>query len=85
MFENCSDTIKGLAKGLFWLCIVGAIIILIAELLNPRRYLFGSAGTSVILIVVLLFNGFIVPPFLYGFGVIIDCVEDISYQIRKSK
>ena len=85
MFENCSETIKKIAKALFGMCIGGAIIILLAELLNPRNYLFGSAGVSVILIIVLLCNGCIIPPFLYGFGVIIDCIEDISYQIRKSK
>lgn len=75
MFDNIGGKIKGLAKVLFWLQVIAAVIvgIVLVEDTEGLSLLFALAGVPV---------AWISAWFLYGFGEIIDKLCDIERNTR---
>lgn len=75
MFDNIGGKIKGLAKVLFWLEAIAAVIvgIVLVEDTDGLSLLFAIAGVLV---------AWISAWFLYGFGEIIDKLCDIERNTR---
>ena len=77
MFENCGAKIKGIAKIAFILCLVIAVIALIAEFADMRRYLFGSLAAIIIVELILLVAGYISAIMIFGFGRLVEDVHSM--------
>ena len=75
MFDNIGGKIKGLAKVLFWLEVIAAVIvgIVLVE---------GTEGLSLLFALVGVLVAWISAWFLYGFGEIIDKLCDIEKNTR---
>ena len=75
MFDNIGGKIKGLAKVLFWLEVIAAVIVglVLVEDTDGLSLLFAIAGVLV---------AWISAWFLYGFGEIIDKLCDIERNTR---
>ena len=89
MFRNCGTKIKGIAIIAYILCIVIAVILLIAELTGGGT---GSLTTTIILELTLLVAGYIVSLMIYGFGQMVENVHflyedqaDQNARVRQKK
>ena len=88
MFDNIQDTIKSIAKFLFWLSVTLAIIwaVIIIDTnakLNVRyKYYTFSLILSLIEPIALFFGGAISSFVLYGLGEIIELLKNINNRLN---
>ncbi|WP_041703682.1 hypothetical protein [Lachnoclostridium phytofermentans] len=85
MFDNVQESIKAIAKFIFWSSIVVAIIWLIYSIdhnakLNESYYEI-KVELSLIPPVLLFFGGIVTSFIMYGFGEIIEVLKNIDSKI----
>lgn len=86
MFENVGGKIETYAKVCLFLCIGLAVIILLIGCANNNSY-YGSSVfiTSLITSVVLVIAGYIGSLMIYGYGKLIENVDEIKKILKEMK